>query len=326
MYSIYEINDKFNEKIIKNIDNPYSFLSSIVKYLENKNISCKLLQNISLETITNNHVDYTIGSYLLDNGLVLQLVEKTNDISVGYIYNTTIISTKILYTWKLLENDINDTNKKIYLDEFSLDNIKPCPSFFLCGHRGSGRSIVIKNIINALNKTNDFIENTLIINGTERYWPFYKYIFPNATIISKYNSDLVKRHISNGKGCIVLDDCVLSKTTDESGNTSLNTIPDELFDAISKHKIPIIYSTQYCDRYHQCINNLSDYSIRFDPTSFIERSQWYMMYSDIFETYEDFNDVCDRYITDYTTIVIDNTITNYNINDRVFWYKAQYHC
>ena len=101
MYSIYQIDSNGKEKIIGNVDITNDFLPYITKYLK---------QYVPLAKITyidKYHGNCPDGFYLLNNGHDIRLIQNIKVRRVGYLYNISAVSTKILFTWRLIEHDDN---------------------------------------------------------------------------------------------------------------------------------------------------------------------------------------------------------------------------
>lgn len=140
------------------------------------------------------------------------------------------------------------------IPQFKPHNVLPHTSTLIVGKRGSGKSFIIKSILQMHNNP-----YTIIISPTERSNPFYSLILPTAHIIYNYNDQIIHDLISrqrilenkNSDAIIILDDCISHKHP----KTTTNTITELL--QISPHlHITTIITSQYPFNFTSIINNL----------------------------------------------------------------------
>jgi len=108
MYSIYQIDHESNEKIIGNIASEILFVFTINDLIKS-NYTVQTVDNKTFEDIKND-VQYTKGYYLLSNvnsgvgfrDKQIQLVEKSEKLNKGYVWNAVSVEVEILFTWRLI--------------------------------------------------------------------------------------------------------------------------------------------------------------------------------------------------------------------------------
>ena len=114
MYSIYQIDEQLSEKILRCDITEDKFPLEITDLLKNK-YCYKIIEGISTNDIKPNPC-FKEQHYLVVNNKQIQLVEKFKKINEGYLYNTSSSRVKILFTWKLVMQEI--PFNKIDLVEF----------------------------------------------------------------------------------------------------------------------------------------------------------------------------------------------------------------
>lgn len=325
MYCVYQICAELKEKIIGYVDSPDDFFPVIENHI--KNIYGSDYKVLETETVSSIQANDNVieGCYLLNNNDSIQFLRKTKEISMGYIYNSVIYSTKLLFTWKLLPLDdtlskINNTNKnsdsqqmatsKFQILKFNFDKITINDSFLIIGGKGNGKKQIVKNIISTLNKTDDFIENSLIISSTEKVDPFYSLCYPGAKIIYELDNIIVQEYLNKEKGCIILDDCFTSKNI---LNFTCNS---------NYYKVPFIITLETPMLIKPIERKLKfDYIFLFENDFMFDKYKLYEFYGSIFPTFPIFKLVHTELSKDNSVMIIAQNVQSDKISDKVFWFK-----
>lgn len=100
MFCIYQSDSKLNETIVDLIGSRNEYLPKIMKLIEDK-FAVRILDGVHFHDIKDTQC-FSEGYYLLNNGICVQLVLKYEVTNSGFIYSTTYMHAKILFTWKLL--------------------------------------------------------------------------------------------------------------------------------------------------------------------------------------------------------------------------------
>ena len=118
--------------------------------------------------------------------------------------------------------DIDDIPDRLRIQKFQ-DFDKVNPVIHIIGKNNSGSSYVIQNLIEKLNKSDDFENNLLIISPAEGKNPLYSLAYPKCTLLHEYNENVLREYlvkVANMKktnkeqfrdffsGCIILDNCL----------------------------------------------------------------------------------------------------------------------
>jgi hypothetical protein len=234
MYCVYQINESHGEKIVKIVKSKDEFLNSIK--IEN----CNIISDITIKQLKNN-INIDSGFYILNNPEQIQLVEKQNIMSKGYIYNSACINIKLLSTWRMIpfdmnynvleliepnenENDNNQTTgeEESILPQFDFTNVGIDTSNIIIGDVHSGKNLLVGKLVDDKLKT-PYNFDILVVSKKPNL--FYKARYPNvdisygndATIINNYiTMRLIKMkdEIYNSKGIVILDDCEFINNND----------------------------------------------------------------------------------------------------------------
>lgn len=315
MYSIYQTSQNNEEKIIGEIDNPDNFITFIRTYLANVYPDYVYLESETIETVKNDQ-KYDENSYLLNKSNILTLVSKRKKISEGYIYNSSYYEIEKIFIWRLISREILVKSEPKYINSirtFDFCNVKKNSSFVICSKKETGKTWLINKFVNMLNINSgqdNFIQNTLFICPSEKMNPFYSLYFPNAMISYCYDEDVIDNHIKNGKGCLVLDDCLT---------------PLQYLDINEKnHNIPIVATLQL----HNIIINGGVYKFDYyvfmkEENKTIRENLWFMTRK-LFPSFQDFDSVFDHFTQNYGAILIDRKNNSTDISQKVFSYRADY--
>jgi len=202
--------------------------------------------------------------------------------------------------------------------------MKPSPSILIIGKRGAGKSWVVRDLMHSLRD----IECGVVIDPKGEMDDFYEQFFPNLYVHDKTSTFLLEnilirqreikqRNKSDPRAVLVMDNCISSRK--------------ELDD----HRIKeIVFNGRcYCLSF---ILTISD-ALLLDPatranfdyvvllaegSSICRKKLWQDYASGIFETFELFEHIFMKCTENYGAMVIDNSAQKYNIDEKVFWYRA----
>lgn len=229
-YYIQQVSDNSTEKIVGKVYSEKHFVNKISNYVKAMFPEYKEVQSVTFDTIKTSD-KFIDGTYLLNSKTTMQLVKKSKIVSTGYIYNSFYFDTKLLFTWKMIEAgdlDINTETSDVQVNweikEFNQEALDKTRSVLISGKRGTGRFKLLTTFINKLNKSDDFIENSLFItNLCANRIPSS---LNKAKFSNKIDKEEIEKCISTGKGCIVFIDFFNKKTIhDFPENIIKSTIP-----------------------------------------------------------------------------------------------------
>lgn len=214
----------------------------------------------------------------------------------------------------------------IYLKKFDINTMKKHSSNVIIGKRATGKSILIKDL---LNNNNDiaYIPTKNVISCTEEYKKFYENIIPNSTIYYNFSDEIIsniiqtsktnicnKNNLYSDESLIIFDDAILTSIRN-------NNYIQELFVNGRNYKMTIILSMSHPMDLSQLVISNTDYAFIFNNNINCSRRNLYDKYATIFPTFEIFNTVLNS-LNKYECLVIDLQCNSNKIEDCVFFYKA----
>ncbi len=192
------------------------------------------------------------------------------------------------------------------------------------GKRGTGKSTLVVDIM--YHKRN--IPMGVVMSGTEEGNHYYSNYVPDLFVHGSYNKEVIEKVIQsqkdklskNGKVdpiFILLDDCMYDK----------NFLKDECMRQLfmnGRHwKIFFLMTTQYCMDLPPGLRTNVDYVFVLRENVIQNREKLFKSFFGIFPNFQMFQQVMDACTENYECLVLDNTSKSNNINECVFYYKAQ---
>lgn len=190
------------------------------------------------------------------------------------------------------------------------------------GNRDKGKYLLV----------DDFIYNKptplTIISGTEYGNTFYSKKFPKLTIYNELDSSLLKNclncEISNEKQydgndnhdlrkLIILDDCLYDNSW--SRDETIRTL-------FSNSSVRLFITMQYPLDTPPDLRINIDYIVILRNNYKEHKKRIYENYATMFQSFEHFCQVMDKYTEDYGCLIINNNSKSNELKDKIFWYKA----
>jgi len=116
---------------------------------------------------------------------------------------------------------------------------------------------------------------------------------------------------------LILDDCMYNKSVTKDKNIRC------IFMNGRHYKIFLLITMQHGLGLPPDLRSNIDYVFIFRNNIVKEREKIYNHYAGMFPTFDVFNQVMNQCTENFECLVIDNKIQSNNINDNVYWYKAQ---
>lgn len=195
------------------------------------------------------------------------------------------------------------------------------------GKPGTGKTTLITSL---LYEKKHVFPIGMVMSGTEDSNGHYRRLFPSTFVYNKLHEDkiedfvkrqkIAKNHIpQNPWALLLLDDC-----TDDP-----KLFNKPLFQGLYKNgrhwKMMFILSLQYCMDVKPVIRtNIDGTFILREPNMKNRRALW-ENYAGIIPDFAMFCEVMDKITDDYTALYIHNSTQSNNIEDCVFYYKADPH-
>ena len=167
----------------------------------------------------------------------------------------------------------------------------------------------------------------LVFSGSENASGQWKRMFPGSFVYSKLRLDkmrdflqrqmLARKHLSNPWAVLLMDDCGYDS------KLLRNELFKEIFQNGRHYKMLFILALQYPTDIQPSLRACIDYVFIFKNNNQTERKKIYDNYASIIPSFGLFCAIMDEITNDYTALVINNLSTSNDIQDCVYWYKAQ---
>lgn len=341
MYCIYQKDESSNEQITDILNYPTAFLQTVKNKLTEP---AKVLETINEDAVISNNC-FAEGLYLLVNDNEIKLVKKYKKENKGYIYSSSKMAISVLFQWKLLPYNVkmqtNALNIKVEKDnlsitdsdssseemqndnysiqsfkKFDLEIMKENPRICIIGKRGCGKTTIVKKLVESL----DFEENILVMSMTEKFYPFYSKNFPKANVLFNYDSNAIEQYLANQKktgqkGCIVFDDCIMTKSKLENDQAFVN-----LFYNARHYNTTVILTMQCPLAIRPDIRMNFDYVFMFNEDFLSNQKRLFDHYCGILPSFDIFRNVFLELTQDYSCIVVNNC--GKSIGQNIMYFKA----
>jgi ABC-type dipeptide/oligopeptide/nickel transport system ATPase component len=193
----------------------------------------------------------------------------------------------------------------------------------IIGKPGSGKSVLIKAILNA---KKHLIPVGTVISGTEDTNKFYSRMFPVLFIYEKFKLSIVeavqrrqkiaKDNLPNSWAVLVMDDCM----------DDVKVFNDPIMVGLMKNSrhwnLLSIFSNQYVFDFKPVIRSNIDGVFIFREPNQSNREKIYKNFASIIPTYKLFCQIMDAITGENTCIYIDNQTTSNDWKECVYYYKA----
>jgi hypothetical protein len=194
----------------------------------------------------------------------------------------------------------------------------------LIGRRGSGKSVLMEDLMYNLRSRFDFgigmattktsidmmeshLPKTLVYKG------FSTEQFEKMVLLFK----TISNHNKQRNGVILLDDCNADKSVFKS-----NSMRDAFMNG--RHfRINIIWAMQYCMDIGPDLRTQVDYVFVLKENFKKNKEKLYNNFFGMFDKFDDFSKVLDKCTENHECLVLDNTVPDPNPQKCLFYYKAQ---
>ena len=215
---------------------------------------------------------------------------------------------------------------RLKIREFPIHKMKPESKVIMIGKPGSGKSTLIKDVYY---RHKHIFPVTKVFSGTEQEEAFFKDFIPDIFIENEYNADSVQRFIDRQKKCkktieipwglLCLDD-----VSDEA--SEFNKKMWQSIFKLSRHwNMMTILSLQHCLDLGPKLRGLTDYIFILNEKMKDTREKMYKTFCSMVGDFNTFSQVMDEIAVNHTALVIDNKAQSSNVEDCVFYYKAEKH-
>jgi len=210
------------------------------------------------------------------------------------------------------------------------------PVIVLIGRRDTGKSFLVRDLL----YYHQDIPIGTVISGTEAGNGFYGSLVPKLFIHDEYNTAIIENILKRQK--MVMKQ--VKKETETYGRSSIDPrtfmiIDDCLYDSAwtkdkmmrllfmnGRHwKIMLMITMQYPLGIGPNLRTNIDYVFILREPYIANRRRIYENYAGMFPTFESFCQVMDQCTENFECLVINNNAKSNNLNEQIFWYKADKH-
>ena len=215
-----------------------------------------------------------------------------------------------------------------------LKNENKGPVIVLIGRRDTGKSFLVKDLL--FNHCD--IPIGTVISGTEAGNGFYSSHVPKLFIHDEYNTSIIENILKRQKvvikqvnkqielhktskidprAFVILDDCLYDNGWARDKMMRL------IFMNGRHWKIMLVITMQYPLGIPPTLRTNIDYVFILREPYIANRKRIYENYAGMFPTFESFCQVMDQCTENFECLVIDNNVKSNQLQDQIFWYKAQ---
>lgn len=217
-----------------------------------------------------------------------------------------------------------------------LKNESKGPVIVLIGRRDTGKSFLVRDLL----FHHVDIPIGTVISGTEAGNGFYACHVPKLFIHDEYNTGIIenilkrqkavikqvnkqietyKKSAIDARAFVILDDCLYDNGWARDKMMRL------LFMNGRHWKVMLIITMQYPLGIPPTLRTNIDYVFILREPYIANRKRIYENYAGMFPTFESFCQVMDQCTENYECLVIDNNVKSNQLQEQIFWYKAENH-
>jgi len=225
--------------------------------------------------------------------------------------------------------DADDEKKVIYrIKELDINTLRPLSvaddgvRYAMIGKPGTGKSSIIKSYMYA---KRHIFPIGVFCSGTEDSTQFFGKHVPDlflhplsTTLMSSIirRQKIAKQYLENPWSLFIADDCM--------DNVSIFNSKEShwLFKNLRHIKLSYILSLQYSIDIKPALRSCIDGTFILRETNEKFRKNLYENYASVIPTYHEFKQLMDQMTGNYTSLFINNRSLSNNVEDCVFYYKA----
>lgn len=221
------------------------------------------------------------------------------------------------------------SRRKLQLKKFDISTIQSDKVVVMIGKRETGKSVLVKDL---LYHQRDLPIGT-VISPTEQANKFFGNIVPPLFIHDEYTPEIVENVVKRQKkmlaamqkqgknnidprAFLVLDDCLYDESWTKDKNIRL------LFMNGRHYNIMFVITMQYPLGIRPNLRTQIDYVFILRENLINNRRRIWENYAGMFPTFDMFCQVMDQCTENFECLVIHNNAKSNNLEDQVFWYKA----
>ena len=213
---------------------------------------------------------------------------------------------------------------KLKVRKFDPSTMKPGRITVLIGARGRGKSVCLRDL---MFHQKDKVDFGIAMTPTEESIQHFRKCMPDSWIYRQYQHDKIedlinvqRKTLKSGKTpkhiFLVLDDCMYDKKilkTQAMRDVFMN----------GRHlKISLFIAAQYLMDLGPDLRTQIDYVVSAREFIITNKAKLWKYFYGMFDKFDDFTRVMDKCTENFGVIIMDNTATTSNLEDCVFWYRA----
>jgi len=234
---------------------------------------------------------------------------------------------------------MSSNEKSIELKKIDIGEMKSHSNILIIGRRGTGKTFLTTDILFHINK---YISKGCIMSATDSR--HYANIIPPPCNYDEYNSNIIEK-ITKDKFETNKNICSINNNNDNNNDNDTNSflVLDNCLNDYDwrakylrfllmnsenyKHTMIVTQSHPFgLSGLTQKNRELFDYIFVLRERNERMRNKMYESFVDnLALSFESFCQIMDQTTENYECLVIDNTSVSYNIQKKIFWYKASEH-
>jgi hypothetical protein len=212
----------------------------------------------------------------------------------------------------------------VRVKKLDMQTLKPHRISLLLGRRGSGKSVLLRDMLANMKDRFDFAmamcptleSSTLLKKHMPESCVFDRYMQTKVDALVKLASEVAaagkERHF-----LLILDDVMYDKAICRTQSFRY------LFYNGRHAKITVILLLQYLVDMPPDMRSQVDYVFTMKENTIQNRLKLYKMFFGVFGTFDDFSAVLEKCTQNFETMMLDNTLQTSGPSECVFWYKAK---
>ena len=215
------------------------------------------------------------------------------------------------------------STNKLKIRKFLVDNMKPDRTILIVGKRGTGKTILTKDIMYHMRKK---VDTGFLMTPTYDTQKEFEECLPKSHIYNEYSLEVVKNLIGSMESLVeqgkerhillTLDDCMYDKSIMKSKEIR------ELMMNGRHLRIPFINSVQYLMDLGPDLRGQVDYVFCCREGSKSTREKLYKYFFGMFDKFSEFSMVMEKCTNNHEVLVLDATQSTNKLEDCIFYYKA----
>ena len=229
---------------------------------------------------------------------------------------------------KSIKHNVTSTSTitdSLKIRKISINDIKPRKNILIIGKQGSGKTTLINDILYHIRKK---VNTAFAISPASDSQQMFRSCLPESHVYSDYSPEIIQNLISTMTNL---------KNHSETKNIDVGLIADnsmhqkEIWNSKEMREICMngrhynlwfITSVQNLVDIGPDVQSQIDYVFVFKNNTISNRQKLYKYFFGLFEKFEDFCTVLDNCTNNYECLVLDNTKISGNIEDSLYYYKA----